>query len=336
MMSKTDKARLGVFLTVAAILLIGVLVAFAGLKLWDSSDHYFIYSTESVAGLNVGSQVRLRGVSVGTISAMRINPKNVEEIEIDIALKPKTPIMSNTRAVLTSQGMTGLKYIDLKFGTKDAKRLKPKSTIPAEPGLIAKLSNRADGLSKRTDDIVADVAKIVSGENRQRIERILDQSEKLVTNSNMLVVEMTKTLVVTREFIQKNEKPLSITIQNASVASRELPSIMREGRGVIAVARTKVDGVDVVPLLNGLVQTNQLVQAKINALDLNRIFTTLNTLQTLVVKLIGTMSQNQEQVRAMLYNLRRTTDNLKDLSRALKDKPSRLVFEDKPAPRKLP
>ena len=49
-----------------------------------------------------------------------------EEIEVILEVKGGTPIKQDTVAILESQGITGLKYIDLVGGTKNSPLLKTK------------------------------------------------------------------------------------------------------------------------------------------------------------------------------------------------------------------
>lgn len=336
MMSKSDKARLGVFLLVSGLLALGVLVAFAGLQLWDSGDSYVIYSRDTVNGLNEGSQVKLRGVLVGTVREMEVDPQNIERIKISVSLKDGTPIMKDTRAVIESQGMTGLRYIDLKGGSVGSTRLGIGQEIETERGLIGKLSNRAEDISARTDNMILEISKVASQENRQRIERILAKSESLVEHTDQMVVELTKTLIVSREFIQANEGTISQTLRNAQQASAQLPGLLADGRRVVVRADDTLKSPAINELLTGLVLTNDTMRARIEQLDITSITGAMNTLQLLVVKLINSLGQNQEQVRAMVFNMRRTSDNLKMLSQDLKEKPSKLLFSDDPEPRKLP
>ena len=49
-----------------------------------------------------------------------INPKNTEQVEVLITILKSTPIKSDTVAKLTSQGITGLSYINLSLGSNNA------------------------------------------------------------------------------------------------------------------------------------------------------------------------------------------------------------------------
>ena len=69
--------------------LFGVLMMF-GFSYWmlkPSSEQetsiYIIHFDESVFGLNVEAPVKYRGISVGKVTHLRINPKNSEQVEAD-------------------------------------------------------------------------------------------------------------------------------------------------------------------------------------------------------------------------------------------------------------
>ncbi|MCD6173347.1 MAG: MCE family protein, partial [Sulfurimonas sp.] len=69
---------------------------------------YNIHFDESVHGLNMDAAVKYRGISVGKVTKLKINPKNTEQVEVLITILKTTPIKEDTVAQLTAQGITGL------------------------------------------------------------------------------------------------------------------------------------------------------------------------------------------------------------------------------------
>ena len=82
--------------------------------------NYYILFDESVLGLNIDSAVKYRGINVGKVVNLEINPDNSEQVQVLISILKSTPIKSSTVAKLTSQGITGLSYINLSLGDKNA------------------------------------------------------------------------------------------------------------------------------------------------------------------------------------------------------------------------
>jgi phospholipid/cholesterol/gamma-HCH transport system substrate-binding protein len=85
-----------------------------------SYDRYEAYMRESVAGLSVNSTVKYRGVDVGRIKTIALNPANPEEVLLTMDIMHGTPIKTDTIAVLETQGLTGLATINLTGGSRDA------------------------------------------------------------------------------------------------------------------------------------------------------------------------------------------------------------------------
>ena len=86
--------------------LVGLFVALLGTALmagvlWLSRtdyrgvyDRYYTYMTESVSGLSADSAVKYRGVDVGRVKEIVLNPKNPEEVRIALDLVRGTPVVS--------------------------------------------------------------------------------------------------------------------------------------------------------------------------------------------------------------------------------------------------
>ena len=79
---------------------------------------FLIYFQGNVTGLNIGSAVRYRGVPVGNVIDIRIDPENVERVRVLIEVTDDTPVKRDTIASLGIQGITGIAFIQLSGGTQ--------------------------------------------------------------------------------------------------------------------------------------------------------------------------------------------------------------------------
>jgi phospholipid/cholesterol/gamma-HCH transport system substrate-binding protein len=134
----------------AFVLLLGTVLV--GATLWLSSgqpyggvyDIYRVYTSESVSGLNVNAPVRYRGVEVGRVRKIALAPGNVEQVQLTLAIDSGTPVKEDTVAVLQTQGLTGIAFVDLTGGTSSSPRLRSKDdddvpVIHAGPSLMVRL-----------------------------------------------------------------------------------------------------------------------------------------------------------------------------------------------------
>ena len=297
---------------------------------------YTILFKESVSGLRPGSLVTLNGVDIGQVEAIDVDPKDVEQVAVTVAVRPEVPLKQDTRAFIEFQGVTGLKFIDLRGGTQASAPLPPGGTIEAGQGLLSKLTDSAQTMTEDASAITTNIERMVSQENAARIERILQKSEELVDNLNLVSKELATTMVTTRTLLDRNAEAIDRTLQNAAVVSAEMAPLMREMNLTFAAGRKSIEGAKLDQLFAGLDQTNSVLRTRLEQVDMASFTRSINTFQLFLLELIRLFTQNQDHVRAMFLNARQTTGNVKALSRDLREDPSRLIFSDKPEERDLP
>src|SRR3546814_6760664 len=115
----------------ALVVLLGFAIAavwLARVELRESTVRYDVFFEGSVTGLRPGNAVRYRGVPVGTVAAMQINPRNVEQVQVTLSVPAGTPIKADTVASLELEEITGVAYVQLSGGTQEA------PPLAAQPG----------------------------------------------------------------------------------------------------------------------------------------------------------------------------------------------------------
>ena len=108
------------FTFIGAILLALLLAASATL-VWltrAGPNHGFRYYTiyferQSLQGLQVASEVQMRGVQVGRVERFAIARDNINRVQVTIRVDAGTPVSTNTVGVVGRALLTGLAWIDL-------------------------------------------------------------------------------------------------------------------------------------------------------------------------------------------------------------------------------
>jgi len=130
---------------------------------------YRIHFAESVSGLTVGDAVKYRGVDVGMVKAMVIDPDDPRQVQVDVRLRKAAPVKTDTKASLKLKGITGVVYIELNGGSPNAQTL-----VAATPeGTIPEIPSEKTGLALVIDQLPRVVEKFSA---------IEDQTKKVVTD----------------------------------------------------------------------------------------------------------------------------------------------------------
>lgn len=102
---------------------------------------YRIHFTESVSGMALGDPVKYRGVDVGAVQAMALDPADPRRVQVDVRLRKDAPVKTDTKATLKLKGITGAVQIDLEGGTPKAELLATATKAGEVPEIPAGKSN---------------------------------------------------------------------------------------------------------------------------------------------------------------------------------------------------
>lgn len=140
---------------------------------------YDIRYEGSVTGLNEGSPVRYRGVRVGEVTRIRLNPQDPEEVRITIEIDATTPVRSDTVATLELESIaSGVLYVQLSETSKESAPLtvepgEPRPVIESRTSGLQELFQGAPEIMRKVDSLLEKANDILDDENRGRIDSTL-------------------------------------------------------------------------------------------------------------------------------------------------------------------
>ena len=146
---------------------------------------YNIYFDESVLGLNIDAPVKYRGISVGKVTSLRINPANLEQVDVLITILKTTPIKEDTIAKLTAQGITGLSYINLSMGSRNAQELQLQEgqtnpVIKTLPSFFENIEQSFDSMSSQLSTTLTQTNKLLNDKNQKEFALVLQKTASVL------------------------------------------------------------------------------------------------------------------------------------------------------------
>ena len=80
--------------------------------------HYYKAVFNDIDGLNIGSNVKIGGISVGTLTSYSIDPKSYK-ISVQFSILDKYGIPDDTSIAVATTGFIGEKYLQLTMGSSN-------------------------------------------------------------------------------------------------------------------------------------------------------------------------------------------------------------------------
>jgi ABC-type transporter Mla subunit MlaD len=339
MSQKTSYFRLGIFIVVAAAIFVAIVLALGAGNVFKRTVTIETYFDESVQGLDIGSAVKYRGVQIGRVTRVGFTRTQYEQdtpmksrrqyVLVEAELEPALigaregdtetlmdMIGAGLRARLAPVGITGTAYLEIDF--VDPKANPPLAInwapqrlyIPSAPSTY----NR----------IVSGAQKFLATLDNADIEGTIHSIAVLARTANdklgelpvgALAHDASASLKELRALIARLDRTVAApevaqAVKDLGVASARLREVLANpawatapGHAAEAFARVRE------------VAENPHLQDSLVRLD--RILTRLDTLT----------AGADADFSAALYNLRRVSENLRDLTETVKRYPGSVLGE---------
>jgi phospholipid/cholesterol/gamma-HCH transport system substrate-binding protein len=309
---KKEQAFVGIFVIIAISLLIATIFAISGLA--SRAGMHFNTAFKNAGGLEPGSIVRYAGIRVGRVEEVIVDPKDATRVLIKLGVDAGVPVKTDSLAKIASVSALGENFLEITPGKPQSPLAKSGDTLP---------SKEAFGIS--------DVADMLNqlGPNMQ----------DLVTNLNGRVTQLQTTLDRTNDMLNdQNRAHIAGSLNN-------LDGMLAENRPHIKGALTNIDAssAKLGPLVDQFQATAKQADETIKRLDamlgenraelhgsLVQLHKTLTDANALVNNLNRTTVTNSDNIDALLDNIRLATENLREFTDTINQRPSSLIRSSQP------
>jgi phospholipid/cholesterol/gamma-HCH transport system substrate-binding protein len=312
MVTKSQKIRLGIFITVAVIVLLSTVAVVLVPRYFETRDTYFIgFRDISITGLIEGGTVKYHGLNVGSVSRIFIDPKDIRRVIVEVSLDHGTPIKEDTEAEINFLGITGLKVIELVSGSNESNYLLPGGFIKPGRSITEEITGKAEVIAGQAERVLNNIATLTDAANRERIVALAD-------NTNRTLTEL-------YDLLQKNNQAMTNTLANAEVISVDLRETAGLARRTMGNVRSLSRSDSLRQILGNFAEFSQTLKEA----DLVRLILELN--QTLdrsnrmLAEVEKSFARSHEDVVETITAARETIDNLNQFSRLISEDPSILL-----------
>jgi len=275
-----EEIKAGIIIVASFLILTALVILIGGSNFFEKFDVYYV-KVMNTSGLETGAQVKLGGVRVGRVLAVREPKDPGEPVVMEIGLKQGTPVYQGTRALIAQLGFVGDLYlllaidqIDTKSGKK-IEKIKVGDVIPSEEAVqFALIMSRVEGLTRSVDGLIKDVDKLFNQKN-------LDGVEHLIVNLN-------KAVVSTNSNVDKVSAGLRSATKKLEIVLDEVEGLLKDNRGEVAqlIKKAREDLNKAGDMISSIERTSNSVDAAVNLQSQN--------LDTLLKSLTETTAELQE------------------------------------------
>jgi phospholipid/cholesterol/gamma-HCH transport system substrate-binding protein len=281
----------GVFVAVGIAGIIGFLTWVVGSHEVKDLVRYTIYFDRTVNGLDNGSSVRYRGVTVGEVTAIRLDQSRSDLIKVDIEIEKQTPVHMETTASLESQGITGLSYIQL-ITNKSDKGLpenRENEKYPVIQARLSQLDQLFEGAPKLTNNLLG----------------LAEQLKKIFTKLDYLLDE-------------QNQIHITETLRNFNNASHQMVT-MFDNETVQNISGTMKNA-------NALTEQLEKLTVQMNS-TFNKVDGVISAVASNEKEIQQFSGQGLNDLMQLLAETRTMIASVNHLAESLQERPSRIIFQ---------
>ncbi len=189
--------------TVVLALVAATIVGFLWLNRTGRGADFRFYTVyfehQSLDGLQVGAAVNMRGIPVGRVEGVSIQPDNINRVRVIVRVARETPVRENTKASVSRNFVTGIARIRLETPSPPGPELTRRGrgeSYPVNPegqSGMDQITDSATRLAASTDEALGRINRLVGPENQQVFAELLVNLRDLAKGLNARLSTLDRT-----------------------------------------------------------------------------------------------------------------------------------------------
>ena len=313
MKPKRERAFVGLFVIVAAALLIITLFAMSG-TFTRTTKKYHVY-LPFAGGIEPGSAVRYSGgPKIGRVDSMNIDAQDPTRFDVTFSVQSDVPVKTDSRVKIMSLNPLGDNHLEIIPGSQQSAAAPDGSLLPSDSYLdFNALAAEIHYLAPEAQQLLRSLNDRAS-EAKETIARVND----LLSDQNR--ANVATTLANTRGMMEENRPQIRSTLQNVNEVSAKMELLLKDFRKTSDEANQALTHIDSTIGEN----REDLRQAVIGLRK------ALGNMTDVTARLDQTLDVNSENIDELLDNMTRVTENLSEFTATIKTRPYTLIRASNP------
>lgn len=260
METRANYTIIGAFTLAVVAAAFGFVYWFAGPQDSTGRKEYEIVFDGSVAGLRQGNSVLFNGIPVGQVTYLGLVPGQPGQVKVRVGVRHDVPVLSDARAGLESQGLTGIVAVSIRGGRPDAPPLPiAKDGYPliiADSGAgMTGLVNTAQGVARKIEAVLdaippdqvrsiiasVDTFSKTLADKSADIASLIEQANGLTKQLNDIAVKVDK-VVVSLQHAAEDKDGLLTQATDAATSVRKLADNLDQRTALLAQEISRFTG----------------------------------------------------------------------------------------------
>jgi phospholipid/cholesterol/gamma-HCH transport system substrate-binding protein len=313
MNSKSEQALVGLFVIVAAGVLVGTVFMMSGAfgRSVKTFHAYFPFA----GGLEPGATVRYSGgPKAGRVEKLRIDPQNPARIDVTFSVQSDLPVKTDSKAKIMSMSPLGDNHLEIMPGSAEARSAPEGTLLPSEAYVDF------NALTRQINDLAPDARQLLQTLN----DRASELKVTIVRVNDLLSAKnrgnLAATLASTRGMIEENRPQIKSTTARVNALMEKLDPLLDNFRKTSDEANKALDHID------GLIGENR-ADVHQAVIELRH---TLVNMTDLTTRLDQTLEVNSENIDELLENMWHVSENLREFTATIKSRPYTLIRATNP------
>ena len=211
---------------------------------WFSQDReqtraLVLVARDDIGGLGPQARVRFRGLAIGTVAEIRIDPTDSRNILVRVQVSEELPLTRGLRASIGTIGVTGLAFVQLDDRGTDPTPLLGEGgeapRISLESGLLSQLGEHALEAVEQFRKLSTRLSNIFNEDGVSQLRTTLARIDSAAAGMDKSFNELPRTLAALHSVLTpQNVARLSATLENLERGSAQAAPAIAEVRALVS------------------------------------------------------------------------------------------------------